>query len=188
MPAINKPIVLSSGELMELLETSAMTSGAYVKARLVFKGDGPRFPSHIHPYQDETYEVVSGVLIYMLDGVKHTAAAGTTVHLPRNMAHQHWAEAPNDAVTIQTVSPGLDFDYVLETIFKLGHQGRGVRGLGAFVYGAVRQRRTKSTVLLADVPRWLQYTLSWIIAPVAELFGFRALKAFSSENESGAEK
>jgi quercetin dioxygenase-like cupin family protein len=72
MPAINKPIVLSSGDSMELLETSAMTSGAYVKARLVFKRDGPRFPSHIHPYQDETYEVVSGVLIYMLDGVKHT--------------------------------------------------------------------------------------------------------------------
>jgi hypothetical protein len=78
-------------------------------------------------------------------------------------------------VTIQTVSPGLDFDYVLETIFKLGREGRGVRGLGAVVYGALRLRRAKSTVLLADVPRWLQYTLSWIIAPVAELFGFRAL-------------
>jgi hypothetical protein len=59
MPTVNKIILIqATGDSAQILETSAMTQGAYVRSRLVFK-PGPLKPVlHVHPRQDETYEVL----------------------------------------------------------------------------------------------------------------------------------
>src|SRR5437667_8447610 len=140
MPTINKPIVLPSGDSMELLETSAMTNGRQIKSRIVFAADGIRVAPHLHSDQEETYEVISGNLTYFLDGQKNIAPAGTMVRLPRGVPHQHFSEGPQETVTIQTMTPGGDFDYVLETLFGLGTENR-LRGLDYVVQGMVMLRR-----------------------------------------------
>jgi mannose-6-phosphate isomerase-like protein (cupin superfamily) len=169
---------------MELLESSAMTGGERVRARLVFKGGtGLRVVPHIHPLQDETYEVISGNLTYLLDGVKHIAPAGTTVCLPRGVSHQHYSEGPEDAVTIQTMTPGLDFDYLLEGIFGLGSEGRGLEGLSNSLHALVWLARLKSGFVRGDFPSWFQKGIARIAAPILELMGYRAAyKRFSGED------
>lgn len=182
MPTLNKKLVLESGDSLELLETSAMTGGERVRARLVFKAGGLKVVPHIHPHQDETYEVISGNLTYLLDGAKNIAPAGSTVCLPRGIPHQHYCEGPEDAVTIQTMAPGLDFDYLLENVFGLGSEGRGIRGLDNKLQGLVWLRRLKSGFFLGGIPLWLQRVLAWIVTPILELFGYRAVHArFSGE-------
>jgi quercetin dioxygenase-like cupin family protein len=184
MPIINRRFDLPGGDSMELLESSAMTNGARVRARLVFKGaTGLRVVPHIHPLQDETYEVLSGNLTYHLDGVKHAAPAGTTVCLPRGVSHQHYSEGPEDAVTIQTMTPGLDFDYLLEGIFGLGSEGRSLSGIGNALHGLVWLRRLKATFVRSDLPAWLQKGIARIATPMLELLGYRAAyKRFSGED------
>lgn len=183
MPIINRPFVLASGDSMELLESSAMTGGERVRARIVFKGGtGLRVVPHIHPLQDETYEVISGNLTYLLDGAKHVAPAGTTVCLPRGVSHQHYSEGPEDAVTIQTMTPGLDFDYLLEGIFGLGSEGRGLSGIGNALNALVWLARLKSGFVRSDFPSWFQKGIARIVAPILELLGYRAVyKRFSGE-------
>lgn len=181
MPTINKPIVLASGDSMELLETSAMTNGRQVKARIVFAANGIRVATHLHPDQDETYEVISGNLTYFVDGTKHVAPAGSTVQLPRGVPHQHFSEGPEETIVIQAMTPGGDFDYVLETLFGLGSEDR-LRGLDYVVQGMVMLRRMKSPVVVAALPEWLQRGLARIFTPLAELFGYRAVyRRFSGE-------
>src|SRR5438105_14102400 len=105
MPTINKPLVLKSGDSVELLETSAMTGGAYVRTRFVFAAGGLRAPSHIHPLQEEKFEILSGRLTYSLNGKKHVAEAGTTVTPPHGMAHRQYCQHEKEAaVTIETVT------------------------------------------------------------------------------------
>lgn len=166
---------------MELLETSAMTNGARVRTRFVFAATGVRVPEHFHPCQDESYEVVSGKLTYLLNGTKHVAPAGSTVHLPRGIPHQHFSEGPEDAVTMQTMIPGLDFDYVLETIFGLGAEGR-LHGAFYIVQGLVLIRKMKAPFAFAMFPLWFQKALAWIVTPLAYQLGYRAVyQRFSGE-------
>jgi len=181
MPTINKPMVMPSGDSMELLETSAMTNGRQVKARFVFAATGVHVATHLHPDQDETYEVISGNLTYFLDGTKHVASAGSTVRLPHGVPHKHFSEGPGDTIVIQTMTPAGDFDYVVETLFGLGSEDR-LRGLNYALQGMVMIRRMKSPVVLAGVPQWLQRGVAWVFTPIAELFGYRAVyQRFSGE-------
>jgi quercetin dioxygenase-like cupin family protein len=181
VPTVNKQFKLPAGDSMELLETSAMTNGARVRACIVFGASGARVPAHIHPYQDETYEVISGRLTYLLDGTKHVAATGSTVRLPHNVPHQHFSEGPEEAVTVQTMTPGLDFDYVLETIFGLGSEGR-LRGVTVMVQGLVLIHKMKAAFAFAVLPVWFQKALARIVTPIAYRCGYRAVyQRFSGE-------
>jgi len=181
MPAINKPIVRPSGDAMELLETAAMTNGRYVRARIVFGATGFRVPPHFHVLQEESFEVISGTLTYWLDGTKHTAAAGVTVKLPPNVPHQHYSEGPANTETIMTMSPAGDFDYVLETLFGLAQEER-LDGFRYVLQGIVMQRRMNTPVFLAALPASIQRAICFAVAPVAELFGYRAVyRRFSGE-------
>lgn len=111
MPTIGKQMPLPTGDVIEFLETSASTNGARVRTRDLLKPEGLRAAPHVHKDQDETYEVISGRLTYVLDGKEHVAEAGSTVVLPRGVGHQHYCHGPEDTLVIQSMTPGLDFDY-----------------------------------------------------------------------------
>jgi quercetin dioxygenase-like cupin family protein len=182
MPMTNKPIVTSSGDSLELLETSAMTGGARILARIIFAAHGDLAPAHIHLLQDETYEVLSGRLAYALGESRRIAKPGETVTLPRGVAHQHYADGPEDAVVIMTMTPGLDFDYLLENFFGRGSEGKQLKGHAHNIQGLVWRRKLKSHFTLPGIPVWVQDTTAWIITPFAYLFGYRAVyQRFSGE-------
>jgi quercetin dioxygenase-like cupin family protein len=181
MPTINKPIALPSGDSVKLLETSAMTGGTHVRAQIIFKSGGPLTSPHIHRFQDETLEVLSGRLAYSLNEIKRIAETGETVTLPRGVSHRHYAEGPEDVVLIDTMTPGLDFDYLLENLFGLGSEGRFVKGIGK-IQTIVWLAKLKSGFTLPGFPIWQQKAVASIVTPVAYLFGYRAVyKRFSGE-------
>ncbi len=166
---------------MEILENAAMTNGAYTRVRLVFKPGGSRVPPHRHLLQDETYQVISGTVTYMLDGKVHQAPAGTTFTLPKGVVHEHYTIGPEDAVSIQTITPALDFDVIVENLFGLGSEGRGVNPIDALMQGLVWIRKMKGPFYLS-IPIGLQRGLAAVMTPVAYAFGYRALyKRFSGE-------
>jgi quercetin dioxygenase-like cupin family protein len=181
MPTINKVWTLPKGDSMEILETSAMTGGARTRAHLVFKPGGSRVPMHRHLLQDEKYEVLSGTMTYWLNRKEYHAEAGTTVTLPRGVLHQHYSDGSEDVISIQTITPGLDFDYVVENLFGLGSEGRGVNPIDALLQGLVWIRKAKGPFYLA-MPIWAQHVLAFIVTPIAYRLGYRAVyKRFSGE-------
>ena len=142
---------------MEILETAAMSGGARTRVRLVFKPGGSRVPSHRHLLQDETFQVLSGTVTYMLDGKIHEAPSGTTFTLPKGVVHEHYTVGPEDAVSIQTITPGLDFDVIVENLFGLGSEGRGVNPIDALMQGLVWIRKMKGPFYLS-LPIWIRRT------------------------------
>jgi quercetin dioxygenase-like cupin family protein len=182
MPTVGKKVVSATGDVGVLLETCVMNGGARMRARVTFKEGVMIIAPHVHPNQDESYEVESGNLTYILDGKKRVAGPGATFHLPKGIPHRHFCEGPGDAVAIQTIAPGLDFDFMFESIFGLGSEGRTLGGLDQVVQGLVWIRKMKSKLLRAGVPAWLQYALAWVITPIAYRFGYRAVyQRFSGE-------
>lgn len=45
-------------------------------------------PAHLHPAQDERFEVLEGSLRVVLDGEERTVAAGDTIEIPRGTGHR----------------------------------------------------------------------------------------------------
>ena len=50
-------------------------------------------PPHLHPEQDEHFEVLAGQLTARVDGKERTLSAGDTLHIPRGTKHQMWNAA-----------------------------------------------------------------------------------------------
>src|SRR2546430_12350496 len=116
MPIVNKVRALPKGDSMEILETAEMAGGARTRVRVVFKPGGSRVPPHRHLLQNETYQVISGTVTYILDGKVQQAAAGSTFTLPKGVVHEHYTVGPENAVSIQTMTPALDFDVIVENL------------------------------------------------------------------------
>jgi quercetin dioxygenase-like cupin family protein len=183
MPVVGKVMgIAGTRDTAEILEMAATTRGAYVRTRIVFDPNIIKPAVHVHPYQDETYQIESGTLTYMLDGEVRRAEAGTTVVLPRNVVHQHYSEGPERTFTIQTITPALDFDYLIENIFGLASEGKLVRGRVHLLQGSVWLRKLKGPITLPNVPLWLQRIVATLVTPIAYAMGYRAVyQRFSGE-------
>ena len=86
-------------------------------------GGGPP-PAHLHPGQDERFEVLAGELHVRLDGEKRVLRPGDTVDIPRGVVHQMWnpGEEPVRAVW-ETTPGGRTLDW-FRTIDALHREGR----------------------------------------------------------------
>jgi oxalate decarboxylase/phosphoglucose isomerase-like protein (cupin superfamily) len=158
-----------------------MTNGERVRAKVVFKAGGALTLPHIHRYQDETMEILSGRLCYWIDAGQRFAEAGETVTLPRRIAHRHYAEGPEDTVAIVTMTPGLDSDYLFENFFGIGAE-RGYATGPSKLQTIVWYAKLKSGFASPYLPIWLQSVAAGVLTPILYLFEYRAVyKRFSGE-------
>ena len=67
----------------ELLEMEASYSG---------QGGWP--PEHLHPHQDERFEVLEGAVLARIDGVEHRHEAGSAFVVPAGTPHTMAADGP----------------------------------------------------------------------------------------------
>ena len=76
-------------------------------------------PPHLHPAQDEEFEIRSGRLTAVVDGTKHELGPGDNLQIPRRTAHKMW-NAGNETVTAlwRTRPAGRTADW-LTTINRL---------------------------------------------------------------------
>jgi mannose-6-phosphate isomerase-like protein (cupin superfamily) len=65
-------------------------------------------PAHVHPAQDEHFEVLEGEVTIDLAGDRRTLRAGETIDVPRRTAHQMWNAHPTAAARVRwTTTPAL---------------------------------------------------------------------------------
>ncbi|MGV3761848.1 cupin domain-containing protein [Parapedobacter sp.] len=157
----------------EYLETSKDSEGARVVIKATVKSQGQLVPNHLHTLQDETFEIVDGRLTIWADGATRVLSAGERITLPRNKAHNHYNGHSMPVTYIHTVAPGLDFDYLIENLVGLAADGKS--GGGGLVQQLVTLRYLDSKSFLSDMPLAVQKALMVAVAPIARLFGYRAI-------------
>jgi hypothetical protein len=102
-------------------------------------------------------------------------SAGETVMLPKNQAHNHYNASDEPLVYTHTVRPALDFEYLLENLIGLTKDGKMTNGKAGLIQELVTLKYLDSKSYLADIPVWLQKLLMNTLAPIARLFGYRAI-------------
>lgn len=165
----------ATGDNYEFLETSADTHGERVSILTELKTKEQLVPNHFHVLQDETFEIISGKLTIMLDRKYYTLSAGDKKTLPKNIAHNHYNNHDEPAKYIHSITPALDFEYLIENLVGLASDGKSKNGKYGLVQELVTLKYLDSKAFLADKPVAIQKILMEIIAPIGRLFGKRAI-------------
>jgi quercetin dioxygenase-like cupin family protein len=169
---LNNPV---SGDIYEFLETAKDTNGQRVSIKMTLRSKGELVPDHLHALQDEYFEVISGKLTILLDGQKQTLTEGQYITLPKNKPHNHYNSGTEPVVFIQTITPALDFDYLLENIIGLTIDGKMPNGKAGLLQELVTLKYLDSKSYLANIPIGLQKLLMNVLGPIGRMLGYRAI-------------
>lgn len=165
----------TSGDSYEFIETAEVTNGKRVSVKTTLKSKGQVVPKHFHILQDETFEVISGQLTVLLDGKTHKISSGEKLTLPINIPHNHYNDEDSPVTYLHSVTPALDFEYLIENIVGLAADGKSKNGKFGLVQELVTLKYLDSKSYLADIPIGIQKVLMNTIAPIARLLGYRAV-------------
>jgi mannose-6-phosphate isomerase-like protein (cupin superfamily) len=78
-----------------------------------------REPLHVHPVQESGAELISGSLVFEVDGVRRKLAPGDSISIPANTRHRFWNDGDEDAHWIGCFRPALATADFFETLFAL---------------------------------------------------------------------
>ena len=158
----------ASGERITFRATAAQTGGELVAIDLELPA-GRRVPGplHVHPVQEERFEVVEGTMRFRMGRERIVAGAGEVVVVPPGVAHDFANVGDDDAVVRVEVRPALEMERMFETAVALAEQGRTMRGgIPKPLDLALFTREFDQEVRAAFPPRWMQRLA---LAPLAFL-------------------
>jgi mannose-6-phosphate isomerase-like protein (cupin superfamily) len=116
-----------SGERFIFRKTAADTDGAYLEFDLELQPDGKVPGKHIHPNQEERFEVLDGTMKFKVGHRTIVAVAGDVLTVPAGMAHKFRNGGATLAHVRVTVTPALKMEQMFETVCELAANGRTLR-------------------------------------------------------------
>jgi quercetin dioxygenase-like cupin family protein len=169
---IENPI---TGERVVFRRTSADTKGEAVVVEVFVEPHGFVAARHVHPNQEERFEILNGALELRLGAETVTAKAGDRVVVPAGTSHTFRNAGDATAHFVCEVRPALQFESLLETMYALAADGKtNGKGMPNPLQLAVVARAHFDTVRLPFPPARLQRLGLGIAAPLGRLLGYSA--------------
>ena len=164
-----------TGETLVFRTTSAETNGELVVVEALVAPGGAVAAAHVHPAQEERFEVLEGELEFRIRKQTLVARAGDRVLVPAGTPHRFRNVGDGAARFVCEIRPALGFEALIETMFSLAADGKVNRkGMPNPLRLAVIARHHFGDVRLPFPPPWAQAIALALGAPVGLLFGFRA--------------
>jgi mannose-6-phosphate isomerase-like protein (cupin superfamily) len=96
-------------ELLHLTAAETVRVVSYTPDELEVEGtwgpDGSPPPAHLHPAQDEYFEVRSGHLTAVVGGTERSLGPGDTLEIPRRTPHKMWNAGGETATAVWRTRP-----------------------------------------------------------------------------------
>ena len=116
-----------SGERFIFSQTTADTGGELLAVEFVVAPDGHVPGGHVHPVQEEQFEVVSGRMRFKKGRKTILAGPGDTLVVPPVTYHRFANAGDGPAVIRVEVRPALKMEQLWETTVALAEEGRTFR-------------------------------------------------------------
>jgi quercetin dioxygenase-like cupin family protein len=113
-----------SGERITFHKTAADTDGEMLAFDLELSPAGHVPGVHVHPSQEESFEIVAGMLKFQKGFRTITASAGDRVIIPSSTPHRFENAGDGPALVRVEVRPALRMEELLETTVALAREGR----------------------------------------------------------------
>jgi quercetin dioxygenase-like cupin family protein len=162
-----------TGERLVFRKTSAETKGEAVVLECFIRPAGFVAAAHVHPGQEERFEVLKGEVGFKLDGEEIVARAGDRINVPAGTSHRFWNAGEEEAHFVCEVRPALQFEQLIETMYALAADGKTNRkGMPNPLRLAVIARHHFQDVRLPFPPAWMQRLGLALGAPLGRLVGY----------------
>ena len=164
-----------TGQVMIFLKTGAESNGELLQMECFSPPTFEREPEHIHPFQQNSFEIISGRCIFRLDGKEQVVGPGQSINIPANVRHHFWNAGDTAAHYIQEFRPALKIDSFFETFFALAKDAKlNKKGIPNLFHVSIIGLAHKDEIRLTNPPWALQHILYKILAPVGKLLGYSA--------------
>jgi len=161
-----------SGETIEFIETAADTGGERLTIDLTLSPDGHVPGTHVHPEQEERFEVCAGTMKFKLGYKTVIAGPGDSVVVPAGTRHRFSNAGDEEAHVRVEVRPALRMEELFETTVALAAEGRVTRtGMPRPLELALFVREYDREVRAAFPPAWVVRATTAPLAALARHFG-----------------
>jgi hypothetical protein len=162
-----------TGQRLIFLTTSADSDGELFAAEGIFSPGGFAGVPHVHPHQDERFEVLAGNAAFEIDGAHRVFGAGDTIDVPQGTPHT-FANAGTDEMRVRfefrPAPPTTEQFY--ELYFAFAQHGRvNTKGMPGLLDVATVWPVTSEHAVLATPPPAIQHALFRVLGPVARMIG-----------------
>jgi quercetin dioxygenase-like cupin family protein len=160
-----------TGQRLVFLTTPADSDGELFAAEGIFRPGGFAGVPHIHPHQDEHFEVLAGRAAFDINGARHVLDAGNTVDVPRGTKHT-FANAGEDEMRVRfEFRPArASTDRFYELYFAFAQQGRvNAKAMPGLLDITAAWPITSEHAVLATPPPFVQHALFRALAPIARI-------------------
>src|SRR5688572_11391798 len=86
-----------TGERLIFRKTAQDTGGELLQGELIVKPHGFVAAEHIHPLQEERFEVLAGNVTFRVNGIERKANTGEKVIIPAGTPHAWWNDGDQEA-------------------------------------------------------------------------------------------
>ena len=114
-----------TGERVVWRKVAGDTKGALLQGDLFVQPTGFVAAEHVHPNQEERFEVLAGTLRLRIDGKEYTLQVGEVAVVPPGRPHVWWNVGAEEAHVLGEFRPALRTEMFLETFFGLATDGKG---------------------------------------------------------------
>jgi quercetin dioxygenase-like cupin family protein len=156
-----------SGERITFRKTASDTDGELLEFDLELTPEGHVPGKHVHPSQEERFEVLGGTMKFKMGRKTVIAEAGEVVTVPAGVAHKFSNGGDETAHVRVQVRPALDMERLFETAVALAEEGRTTsKGMPKPLDLALFVSEFSDEVQGAFPPVWIQRAtlapLAWI--------------------------
>ncbi|MBA3366879.1 MAG: cupin domain-containing protein [Actinobacteria bacterium] len=162
-----------TGERLVFHKTSRETNGEMVVVECIVQPNGCVAAAHVHPSQEERFQVLKGSVGFKVGREQRAAGPGERLTVPAGTPHKFWNDGDVEAHFVCEIRPALQFEQLIETMFALAADGKTNRkGMPNPLRLAVIAREHFDTVQLPFPPAALQRMGLALGAPLGRLVGY----------------
>ena len=160
MAAVDEIFNPATGERYVFRAASRGAGGPHLELDGFLAPGGGVPGEHVHPEQEERFELIAGASAFKLDGQELVAAPGDVVVVRPGVRHIWWNCGASEVHARITFRPALRTEEFLRTLFALVAAGRVDRkGRPGLLRGAVLMHEFQREVRLASPPWRIQRAL-----------------------------
>jgi quercetin dioxygenase-like cupin family protein len=162
-----------TGQRMTFQVTAEESDGALVRFDS-YNLPGSFEPVHVHPEQEQSDEVLSGALVFVVGGKEIRLGPGDRNVIPAGTPHSFRNEGPEEAHSVAEFRPALRIAECFETLFALAQRGDlNSQGMPSLLQLALSGPAFGREMRLPSPPWFIQRLALAPLAPLARLRGLR---------------
>jgi quercetin dioxygenase-like cupin family protein len=164
-----------TGETMTFLRTAEETGGELLRIDMGVRAGGFVASEHIHPHQEERFQITSGDITLRIRGKERRYGAGEHITIPAGTPHAWWNSGDDELRVLLEFRPAGRFAEFITAFFAFARAGTtNQRGIPTNLFQLAVTFAEYRDVIRATRPPWLvQQMLFALLTPIGRMLGYR---------------